>query len=64
MNKLKFRLAKWLLNSDGFEVVALKSKDGNLFIEGDTRAIRYMDINGYFWNKQPLRRKNESCSNI
>lgn len=56
MNKLKFKIAKWLLNSDGFKFAAVKAKDGNVFIEGDVELIRYLDTTGYFWNKKPIKR--------
>lgn len=57
MNKLKFKIAKWLLHSDGFQFVALKAKDGNVWIDGDNKVMSYLDIDGYFWNKEKLKRK-------
>jgi len=52
MNKLKFRIAKWLLHSDGFQFAALKAENGNVWIDGDLKVIRYLDTDGYFWNKK------------
>jgi hypothetical protein len=52
MNKLKFRIAKWLLHSDGFQFAALKAENGNIWIDGDLKVIRYLDTVGYFWNKK------------
>jgi hypothetical protein len=51
MNKLKFRLATWLLHSDGFQFTALKEKNGNVWVEGDNSVIKYLDIPGYFWKR-------------
>lgn len=56
MNKLKFKLAKWLLNSDGFEFAALKAKDGNIWIEGDIKVIRHLDTDRYFWGREPVKK--------
>ena len=52
MNKLKFRIAKWLLHSAGFHFAALKAENGNVWIDGDLKVIRYLDTDGYFWNKK------------
>lgn len=52
MNKLKFKLAKWLLHSDGFTFAAIKSKNGNVFIEGDIDLIRCIDTRTYFFGKK------------
>jgi hypothetical protein len=57
MNKWKAKLAKWLLHSDGFQFAAVKEKDGNIWIEGDIKVMRYLDTDGYFWNKSTLKRK-------
>lgn len=57
MNKWKFKIAKWLLHSDGFSFAAIKAKDGNIWIDGDVKLIRYLDTIGFLWNKEPLKRK-------
>lgn len=59
MNKLKFKLAQWLLKSDGFSFCAIKAHHGEVFIEGDIELIRYVDTNGYFFRKKPLKRKDK-----
>ena len=51
MNKWKFKIAKWLLHSDGFQFAALKTKGGDVWIEGDVKVIRYLDTLGYFGSK-------------
>lgn len=56
MNKLKFKIAKWLLHSDGFQFAAPKAENGNTWIDGDPKVIRYVDVSGYFFNKEPLKR--------
>ena len=56
MNKLKFRIAKWLLHSAGFHFAALKAEKGQIWIDGDIKVIRYLDTSGYFWNKEPIKR--------
>lgn len=57
MNKWKVKLAKWLLHSDGFKFAAVKEEDGNIWIEGDIKVMRYLDTDGYFWSKETLKRK-------
>jgi len=34
----------------------LKSENGTTTIEGDKEVMRYMDISGYFFKKEPLKR--------
>lgn len=57
MNKWKFKIAKWLLHSDGFQFAAVKTKGGDVWIEGDVKVIRYLDTLGYFGSKEPMKRK-------
>ena len=52
MEKIKLKLAKWLLNSSQYQFVAIKEKDGNIWVDGDVKAMRYMDIEGYLWNRK------------
>lgn len=54
--KIVFNVAKFLLHKLGFEFVALRSKDGNVLVEGDTKLIRYTDYDGYLWGKEQLKR--------
>lgn len=57
MNRLKFRLAKWLLHSDDLRFVAIKANKGKIWIDGDKDLLRYTDTSGYLWKKEPLKRK-------
>lgn len=57
LNKLKLKLATYLLHSEGFQFAALKAKDGVVEIEGDVQLIRYIDTAGYFWKREPKQCK-------
>lgn len=52
VEKIKLKLAKWLLNSCNYKFVAIKEEDGNIWVDGDIQAMRYMDIDAYLWNKK------------
>lgn len=56
--KIVFNIAKNLLHKLGFKFVAVRERDGNVLIEGDTKLIRYTDVDGYLWSKEQLRRIN------
>lgn len=32
--------------------MAIKEEDGNIWVDGDIQAMRYMDIDAYLWNKK------------
>ena len=49
-------IVKWLANKLGYKVVMLKAAKGTTTIEGDKELLRYVDISGYFFKKEPLRR--------
>jgi len=49
-------IVKWLANKLGYKVVMLKASKGTTTIEGDKELLRYVDISGYFFKKEPLRR--------
>ena len=55
MNNLKFKLAQWLLHSDGFEFVAIKNRGSEAWIKGDQKLLRYVDTLGYFRNSKPVK---------
>lgn len=55
MNKLKLRIANWLLHSAGYQWAAVKQKDGEVWIDGDTVLIRHIDTDRYLWGKAPKR---------
>ena len=47
---------KWLANRFGYKIIMLKAGNGTTTIEGDKEVIKYMDISGYFFKKEPLKR--------
>ena len=48
---------KWLANRFGYKMVMLKASNGTTFIEGDKELLKYVDVSGYFFKKEPLSRK-------
>ena len=56
MKRIPALFVKWLANLFGYKIVMLKVKNGTTTIEGDKEVIKYTDISGYFFKKEPLRR--------
>ena len=56
MKRVPTLIVKWFANKLGYKIVMLKAKKGTITIEGDKELIRYVDITGYFFNKEPLKR--------
>ena len=56
MERLTLKLIKWLANKLGYKIAMLKSGDGAIIIEGDLDLLKYLDISGYCFKKEPLRR--------
>ena len=56
MKRLHVKFIKWLSNKFGYKIVMLKAKNGTTTIEGDREVLPYVDISGYFFKKEPLRR--------
>ena len=56
MKRLHVKFIKWLSNKLGYKIVMLKGKNGVTLIEGDREVLPYVDISGYFFKKEPLRR--------
>jgi len=57
MKRLPLLFIKWITNKLGFKIVMLKAKSGTTIIEGDKELLRYVDITGYFFKKDPLKRE-------
>ena len=57
MKRLPLLFIKWITNKLGFKIVMLKAKSGNTIIEGDKELLRYVDITGFFFKKDPLKRE-------
>lgn len=56
MKRLHVNFINWLSNKFGYKIVMLKAKNGTTFIEGDREVLPYVDISGYFFKKEPLKR--------
>ena len=56
MNRIHIKFIKWLSNKFGYKIVMLKGKNGETIIEGNREVYPYVDISGYFFKKEPLRR--------
>ena len=56
MKRLHVKLIKWVSNKFGYKIVMLKAANGTTTIEGDIEVLRYVDVSGYFFKKQPLSR--------
>ena len=57
MKRIPTLIVKWFANKLGYKVIMLKAANGTTTIEGDKELIRYVDIIGYFFKKEPLNRK-------
>jgi len=56
MKKLHIKFIKWLSNKFEYKIVMLKAKNGITIIEGDKELLKYVDVTGYFFKKEPLKR--------
>ena len=56
LKRIPILIVKWLANELGYKIIMLKAKNGTITIEGDNEVIRYTDISGYFFKKEPLKR--------
>jgi hypothetical protein len=56
MKRLNVKFIKWLANRFGYKIVMLKAEKGTTIIEGDKEILRYVDVTGYFFKKEPLKR--------
>ena len=56
MKRLHIKFIKWLSNKFGYKIIMLKAKNGTTTIEGDREVLPYVDISGYFFKKEPLKR--------
>jgi hypothetical protein len=57
MERLHVKFIKWLSNKFGYKIAMLKASNGTTTIEGDKELLRYVDISGYFFKKEPLKRQ-------
>lgn len=56
MERLHIKLIKWLSNKFGYKIALIKASNGTTTIEGDKELIRYVDITGYVFKKESLKR--------
>jgi hypothetical protein len=64
MNRIHIHFIKWLSNKFGYKIVMLKSETATTTIEGDKELLKYVDVSGFFFKKEPLSRKKQSNQNI
>jgi len=50
------KLIKWISRKMGYKIVMLKALNGTTTIHGDKELLKYVDITGYFFKKEPLKR--------
>ena len=60
MKRLHVKLIKWISNKFGYKIAMLKAANGTTTVEGNIELLRYVDISGYFFNKEPISRKRPS----
>jgi hypothetical protein len=58
MRRLHVKLIKWVSNKFGYKIAMIKigGKVPGITIEGDKELLRYIDITGYSFKKEPLKR--------
>ena len=56
MNRLHVKFIKWLANKFGYKIAMVKALNGTTTIEGDNELLRYTDLSGYLFKKEPLKR--------
>ena len=60
MSRLHVKLIKWISNKFGYKIAMLKASNGTTTIEGNIELLRYVDISGYFFKKEPISRIRKS----
>lgn len=56
MKRIPTLIVKWFANKLGYKIVMLKAVNGTITIEGDKELLRYVDVTGYLFMKEPLKR--------
>ena len=56
MKRIPTLIIKWVANKLGYKIAMLKATQGTTIIEGDKEFLRYVDITGYFFKKEPIKR--------
>jgi hypothetical protein len=60
MGRLHVKLIKWVSNIFGYKIAMLKAANGTTTVDGDKELLRYVDVSGYFFKKDPLSRIKSS----
>ena len=56
MKRYPALLVKWLANRFGYKIGMIKIGNGETIVEGDKEVLRYFDISGYVFKKEPINR--------
>ena len=66
MKRIPTLIVKWFANKLGYKIAMLKigGEIPGITIEGDKELLRYVDITGYSFNKEPLSRIHKTTTNI
>ena len=56
MARIHVKFIIWLSNKFGYKIAMLKAANGTTTVEGDIELLRYVDISGYFFKKEPISR--------
>ena len=56
MKRIYIKFTKWVLNRIGYSIVIIKAGEGEVNIDGDKELLRYVDIIGFLWKKEPIKR--------
>jgi hypothetical protein len=58
MRRVPTLIVKWFANKFGYKIAMIKigGEVPGLTIEGDKELLRYVDISGYAFKREPMRR--------
>ena len=58
MKRIPILIIKWLVNKLGYKTAMIKigGEIPEIIIEGDKELLKYVDITGYTFKKDPLKR--------
>jgi hypothetical protein len=58
MKRIPILIIKWLANKLGYKTAMIKigGEIPKIIIEGDKELLKYVDITGYTFKKEPLKR--------
>jgi len=57
MEKLKIKLIIWAANKLGFKIAMVRITGIEHSIQGNIELIKYLDVVGYTFKKEPLKRE-------